>query len=44
MSVQADRVKTLREMTQQSRGFYEDFEEFDAGAAKKHLRPVAEAP
>ena len=42
VSVQADRVKTLREMTDQSRGFYEDFEEFDAGAARKHLRPVAE--
>jgi glutamyl-tRNA synthetase len=24
--------------------FYEDFEEFDANAAKKHLRPVAEQP
>jgi glutamyl-tRNA synthetase len=44
VSVQADRVKTLREMTDQSRIFYEDYEEFDAGAAKKHLRPVAEEP
>jgi glutamyl-tRNA synthetase len=44
VSVQADRVKTLREMTDQSRVFYEDLEEFDAGAAKKHLRPVAEEP
>ena len=44
VSVQADRVKTLREMTDQSRGFYEDFDEFDAGAAKKHLRPVVEEP
>ncbi len=44
VSVQADRVKTLREMTDQSRVFYEDFDEFDAGAAKKHLRPVAEEP
>jgi glutamyl-tRNA synthetase len=42
VSVQAGRVKTLREMTDQSRGFYEDFDEFDAGAARKHLRPVAE--
>ncbi|MBT8054356.1 MAG: glutamate--tRNA ligase [Xanthomonadales bacterium] len=42
--VQADRVKTLREMTDQSRVFYEDLQEFDAGAAKKHLRPVAEEP
>ena len=44
VSVQADRVKTLREMLQVSRNFYEDFDEFDAGSAKKHLRPVAEAP
>lgn len=44
VSVQADRVKTLREMTDQSRVFYENFSEFDAGAAKKHLRPVAEQP
>ncbi len=44
VSVQADRVKTLREMTDQSRIFYEELDEFDAGAAKKHLRPVAEEP
>jgi len=44
VSVQADRVKTLREMTDQSRIFYQDYEEFDTGAAKKHLRPVAEQP
>jgi glutamyl-tRNA synthetase len=44
ITVQADRVKTLKEMTGQSRVFYEDFAEFDAGAAKKHLRPVAEEP
>ncbi len=42
--VQADRVKNLKEMTAQSRTFYEDFDQFDAGAAKKHLRPVAEGP
>ncbi len=44
VTVQADRVKTLKEMAEQSRMFYEDFDSFDAGAAKKHLRPVAEAP
>jgi glutamyl-tRNA synthetase len=44
VSVQADRVKTLREMTDASRMYYEDFDEFDTGAAKKHLRPVAEQP
>jgi len=43
ISVQADRVKTLREMTDISRVYYQDFDEFDAGAAKKHLRPVAES-
>ena len=44
ISVQADRVKTLREMTENSRAYYENFDQFDAGAAKKHLRPVAEMP
>ncbi|GAC14036.1 glutamate--tRNA ligase [Aliiglaciecola lipolytica] len=41
IEAQADRVKTLVELAQISRYFYEDYEEFDAGAAKKHLRPVA---
>ena len=44
VGVQADRVKTLREMTDQSRIYYGDLDEFDPGAAKKHLRPVAEEP
>jgi glutamyl-tRNA synthetase len=44
ISVQADRVKTLREMTDQSRVYFENFDEFDRGAAKKHLRPVTETP
>jgi len=44
VGVQADRVKTLREMTDQSRVFYQEFDEFDPGAAKKHLRPVARDP
>lgn len=44
VTVQADRVKTLREMTQVSRVFYADFERFDDEAAKKHLRPVVELP
>ncbi|GAB5378669.1 MAG: glutamate--tRNA ligase [Aliiglaciecola sp.] len=43
IAIQADRVKTLKELAQISRYFYEDYEEFDAGAAKKHLRPVAKA-
>ncbi|MEE4293159.1 MAG: glutamate--tRNA ligase [Xanthomonadales bacterium] len=44
VGVQADRVKTLKEMAEVSRMFYEDFDEFDANAAKKHLRPVALEP
>ncbi len=36
-----ERCNTLIELAQQSRYFYHDYEEFDAGAAKKHLRPVA---
>ncbi len=37
-----DRAKTLIEMAQGAVYFYQDFEAFDANAAKKHLRPVAE--
>ena len=39
-----ERCKTLKEMAQSGRYFYEDFAEFDADAAKKHLRPVARQP
>jgi glutamyl-tRNA synthetase len=42
--VQADRVKTLVEMAEQSRVFYGVLGDYDEGAAKKHLRPVAEGP
>ena len=41
VTIQADRVKTLKEMAEISTYFYQDFAEFDANAAKKHLRPVA---
>jgi glutamyl-tRNA synthetase len=44
LSVQSDRVETLVDLVEQSRPFYEDFEEFEPGAAKKHLRPVAAEP
>ena len=44
ISVQSERVETLVEMVEQSRPFYEDFESFEPGAAKKHLRPVAREP
>lgn len=41
ITIQADRVKTLAELAQISRYFYEEYESFDEKAAKKHLRPVA---
>jgi glutamyl-tRNA synthetase len=44
VKVQADRVKTLKEMAEISRYFYEDFSEFDPKAVKKHLRPVVKEP
>ncbi|MEZ8319717.1 glutamate--tRNA ligase [Vibrio splendidus] len=39
-----ERCNTLIELAEQSRYFYEDFSEFEAGAAKKHLRGVAKGP
>ncbi len=44
VAVQKERVKDLNELLDQSRCFYEDFDEFDAAAAKKHLRPVIAEP
>lgn len=44
VKVQAERCETLVEVVEQSRPFYAEFDEFDAGAAKKHLRPVAAEP
>ena len=44
VEIQADRVKTLKEMAQISGYFYQDFDAFDEKAAKKHLRPVAQQP
>lgn len=41
VEIQADRVKTLKEMAEISTYFYQEYDEFDANAAKKHLRPVA---
>lgn len=40
IKIQADRVENLSQLASISRYFYEDFSEFDANAAKKHLRPV----
>lgn len=44
VAIQKERTRTLREMAEQSRCFYKDFKEFDADAAKKHLRPVVAEP
>ncbi|MBZ2164332.1 glutamate--tRNA ligase [Alteromonas stellipolaris] len=44
IAIQADRVKTLKELAEISTYFYQDYEDFDANAAKKHLRPVARGP
>ncbi|MEW9799189.1 glutamate--tRNA ligase [Alteromonas sp. CYL-A6] len=44
ISIQADRVKTLKELAEISTYFYQDFDAFDEKAAKKHLRPVAKEP
>ncbi|WP_127346989.1 glutamate--tRNA ligase [Pseudidiomarina mangrovi] len=41
IAVQADRVKTLKEMATISGYFYQEYADFDEDAAKKHLRPVA---
>ncbi|MCC5855411.1 MAG: glutamate--tRNA ligase [Idiomarina sp.] len=41
VKLQAERVKTLKEMAEISRYFFEPVTGFDEGAAKKHLRPVA---
>ncbi|MFC3396461.1 glutamate--tRNA ligase [Brenneria rubrifaciens] len=39
-----ERCKTLKEIAASCRYFYEDFDQFDPDAAKKHLRPVARQP
>lgn len=41
IAIQAERVKTLKEMADISQYFYQDYQAFDEKAAKKHLRPVA---
>jgi glutamyl-tRNA synthetase len=44
IAIQAERVKTLKELAEISLYFYQDFDTFDEKAAKKHLRPVAKQP
>lgn len=41
ITIQADRVKNLKELAEISQYFYKDYDQFDEKAAKKHLRPVA---
>lgn len=44
VAVQAERCKTLVEMCDKSRYFYEDAVDYDDDAVKKHLRPVVLEP
>lgn len=44
VTVQAERCKTLVEMCEMSRYFYQDEIEYDEAAIKKHLRPVTLEP
>ena len=44
IAVQGERVKTLKEMVEVSRYFFEDFSEFEASAAAKHLTAAAAEP
>ena len=41
IDVQKDRARTLVDMAEKSVFAYRDFDAYDEGAAKKHLRPVA---
>ena len=42
--VQRDRARTIAEMAEKSRFAFEEYDEFDERAARKHLRPVALEP
>ena len=42
--IQRDRARTITEMAEKSRFAFEEYEEFDERAARKHLRPVALQP
>lgn len=44
VTMQAERCRTLVEICEKSRYFYEDQIEYDEGAVKKHLRPVVLEP
>lgn len=44
VKIQAERCKTLSEMCEKSLFFYQDIENYDEDALKKHLRPVVLLP
>ncbi|MDZ4730713.1 MAG: glutamate--tRNA ligase [Xanthomonadales bacterium] len=44
VTVQSERVKTLKEMAAVSTVYYQDYDDFEPTAAKKHLRLVAAEP
>ncbi|MFC3909193.1 glutamate--tRNA ligase [Legionella dresdenensis] len=44
IAIQAERCKTLVEVAEKSRYFYEDNIDYDEDAIKKHLRPVIQEP
>ncbi len=44
ISMLGERAKTLKEMAEKSRYFFEDFTEFDEASAKKHLKAGALEP
>src|SRR5690625_1472421 len=44
LRVQAERAETLVDVVEASRAFYEDFQDYDEKAAKRHLLPAASAP
>lgn len=44
VEVLRERSQTLQEMADKAEYFYRDFDQYEATAAKKHLRPVAEEP
>ena len=44
VEVQAARAKTLLELAEISAFVYQDFDDYEEAAAKKHLRPVAREP
>jgi len=44
LAVQAERAETLVDVVEASRAFYEDFQDYDEKAAKRHLRVAAAEP